>query len=88
MPDTMILIAWLAVGTVFGAAYLWLIARTVAAIQPPGTARAALGWLALRLVLAAGVLTLSAMQGALPLLAVLGGFLVARTVAIRRAERA
>lgn len=88
MPDTMILIAWLGLGAVFGAAYLWLIARTVATIHPPGTARAALGWLALRLVLAAGVLALAAMQGALPLLAVLAGFLIARTVAIRRAGSA
>ena len=77
---------WLLGGGALGAVYMHLIARTVAAIEPPASNRAAAVWLLLRLGLAAAVLAIAAMQGAGPLLAVLAGFLVSRSVAIRRAR--
>jgi len=84
MTGIAILLGWLATGAALGAAYLYLVARTVAAIRPPAAKGAAAGFFVLRLGLAAGVLTLAALQGALPLLLCIAGFLAARTVAIRR----
>jgi hypothetical protein len=78
---------WLLGGIVLGAVYMHLIARSVAAIEPPASNRAAAGWLVLRMGLSVVVLALAAMQGAGPLLAVLAGFLLSRTVAIRRVRR-
>lgn len=88
MTDPISLLAWLGTGAALGAVYLWLIARTVAAIQPPGDARAAVMWLLLRVGLAAGTLVLAAMQGAAPLLAVLAGFMGVRSLVLRRARSA
>ncbi|PWJ20251.1 ATP synthase subunit I [Jannaschia seohaensis] len=79
------LVPWLLGGIALGAVYMHLISRTVAAIARPVSNRAAAGWLLLRFGLAAAVLALGAMQGAGPLLAALAGFLLSRTVAIRRA---
>lgn len=75
---------WLLGGIVLGAVYMHLIARSVAAIGPAGSNRSAALWLLLRFAIAAIVLALAAMKGAGPLLAVLAGFLLSRTVAIRR----
>jgi len=77
-------LAWLAAGAAMGAAFLYLVARSVAAIRRPGARGAAAGFLVLRMALAVAVFTLAARQGALPLVSALAGFLVARTVAIRR----
>jgi hypothetical protein len=75
---------WLFGGVALGAVYMHLIARTVAVIEGPGSSRAAAGWLLLRFTMAAAIFALAAIQGAGPLLAVLAGFLLSRTVAIRR----
>jgi hypothetical protein len=81
------LVPWLLAGVALGAVYMYLIARTVAAIGPPASNRVAALWLLVRFALAASVLALAAMQGAGPLLAVLLGFLLARSVATRRVRR-
>jgi F1F0 ATPase subunit 2 len=78
---------WLLAGIALGAVHMHLITRTVAAIEPPAANRAAVVWLLLRFGVAAAVLALAAMRGAGPLLTVLAGFLLSRTVAIRRARR-
>ena len=79
---------WLAAGIALGAVYLWLVARTVAAITGSGGKAPAALWLVLRMALAAGAFWAAATEGALPLLVMLLGFLIARTVAIRRAREA
>ena len=79
---------WLAAGVALGAVYLWLVARTVAAITGAGRKTDAAAWLVLRMALAAGAFWAAATQGAPAVLAMLLGFLVARTVAIRRAREA
>lgn len=79
---------WLAAGVALGAVYLWLVARTVAAITGEGRKTGAAAWLVLRMALAAGAFWAAATQGALPVLVMLLGFLIARTVAIRRAREA
>jgi F1F0 ATPase subunit 2 len=80
-------VAWIGAGTALGTVYLWLIRRTVAAIGPPAAKTAATAYLVLRLVLAMGAFWMAASHGALPLLMMLVGFLVARTVAIRRSGK-
>lgn len=82
MIDLGSIAAWGLAGLALGAAYLWLVARSVAALVAPG-AKSAAGYLALRIGLAAGVFWMAALQGAGPLLAVLAGFLVARTLTLR-----
>lgn len=79
---------WLAAGIALGAIYLWLVGRTVAAITGSGRKTIAAAWLVLRMALAAGAFWAAATQGALAVLAMLLGFLIARTVAIRRARDA
>jgi hypothetical protein len=79
---------WLTAGIALGAVYLWLVARTVAAITGEGRKTSAAAWLVLRMALAAGAFWAAATQGALPVLVMLLGFLIARTVAIRRAREA
>lgn len=86
LPD---LALWLAAGIALGAVYLRLLARTVAAFTGAGgSGGAGAVWLLLRVALAAGAFWAAARHGALPLLSMLLGFLVARTVAIRRAREA
>ncbi|MCU4651466.1 hypothetical protein N8I71_01360 [Roseibacterium sp. SDUM158016] len=86
--DTLALLApWLLGGMVLGAVYMHLIARTVAALDPSASNRGAIAWVLLRFSMAAAVLSLAAIQGAGPLLAVLAGFLLSRSIAIRRAGR-
>lgn len=77
---------WLAVGAAFGAAYLWLVGRSVAALTGAG-ARMALLYLGLRVALAAAVLWFAANQGAASLIALLLGFLLARTIILRKVRR-
>ena len=79
---------WLAAGVALGTAYLWLLSRTVAALAGPGPKAPAAVWLVLRVALAAGAFWAAATQGAVPLLLMLPGFMIARTVAIRRAREA
>ena len=79
---------WLAAGIALGAVYLWLVARTVAALTGSGGKAPAASWLVLRMALAVGSFWAAATEGALPVLAMLLGFLIARTVAIRRAREA
>ena len=83
MADHLFLFWWLGLGAALGAAYLFMISRTVAAIHSPGGRSAAWVHFALRVLLAAGVLTLAARAGALPLLACLGGFLAVKSVVLR-----
>ncbi len=82
------IIAWFAAGAALGAVFLFLLSRTVAAVQIPGARLSAVAYAVLRFALAAGVLILAAQQGALPLLAALAGFLVTRFVVIRRVRGA
>ncbi|EPX84957.1 ATP synthase subunit I [Salipiger mucosus] len=84
LPPLLELAAWLAAGIVLGGVYLRLVARSVAAITAPGPSARAVLWLVLRMVLAVLLLWAAATQGAGPLLAVLLGFLLARSLAIRR----
>ena len=79
---------WLAAGIALGAVYLWLVARTVAALTGSGGKAPAALWLVLRMALAVGAFWVAATEGALPVLVMLLGFLIARTVAIRRAREA
>lgn len=87
LPALPELAAWFLAGIALGTVYLLLLSRSVAAFEPPASYRSAVAWLLLRLAVAAGVLVLAALQGAVQLLAVLAGFLVARMVAIRRFGR-
>lgn len=76
-------VLWVGAGAVLGSAYLYLIGRSVAAVSDGAAWRIAVP-LALRIVLAAVAFVFAARHGALPLLLMLCGFLVARTVALRR----
>jgi hypothetical protein len=78
---------WVAAGAALGTVYFALVGRSVAALMDGGARGAAL-WLGLRLALAAGAFWVAATQGALPAVAMLGGFLAARSVVIARARRA
>lgn len=78
----------LAGGVALGAVYFALLARSVEAALPPATRPRAVLFLVLRLALAGGALWLAAQAGAGALLAMLAGFLVARSFAIRRGEGA
>lgn len=84
MHEHLMLISWIVAGAVLGVVYLFLIGRTVAALRPPFGRSAAWGYFVLRIAVAAGVLTLAARAGALPLLSCLAGFLVARSLMLRR----
>lgn len=77
-------IGWIIAGLALGAVYLWLIGRTVEAILPRSIKPSAYAYVILRLALAGAALWFAASHGALPLLLMLLGFLVARTIVIRR----
>jgi hypothetical protein len=79
---------WLAAGIALGVVYLWLVGRTVAAIMGSGRKTTAAAFLVLRMALAAGAFWGAATEGALAVLMMLLGFLVTRTVAVRRAREA
>ena len=87
-PDPVEAIAWLASGAAFGGVYLWLIARTVKAITRPDSRMSAVLYFALRFALAAALLWLAASHGAHALLLTLLGFLLARSIIIRRFRQA
>lgn len=82
------LAAWLAAGLLLGAVYIRLIGRSVAELLEAGSAARAAGWFLLRIGLAALALWGAATQGALPLLSMLLGYLVARTLVVRAVRRA
>lgn len=82
------LVFWLAGGIALGAVYLGLVARSVAALAQSHRISAGAIYLLLRMALAAGAFWAAATRGALPLLVMLAGFLIARTIAIRRAREA
>lgn len=84
LPDLPALAGWFLAGGVLAAAYLDLIRRSVAALTGTGARGAAMGWLLLRVVLAAALFAGAARQGAGPLLTVLAGFLAVRTVLLAR----
>ena len=86
MTVAMDVLPWLAAGALLGAAYLALIARSVAAIGSRAGWRAVALPAALRGILAVAALGFAAQYGALPLVLMLGGFLLARTVVLRRAR--
>ena len=74
---------WFVAGLVLGAAYLFLIGRSVAAISD-GRAWRAAGPLVLRLAIVTAALLVAARHGAFPPLLMLCGFVVMRTIALRR----
>lgn len=78
---------WLIAGLALGAWYFLLLGRMVATFQVGADWRNAVGYLALRLLIAATGFVFAAKQGALALLCALAGFLLARAIAIRRSER-
>jgi F1F0 ATPase subunit 2 len=78
---------WLLAGVGLGAIHMYLIGRTVAAVQSNGASRATIIPIMARLLIVTCVLILAARQGAMPLLMVLAGFLVARSITIRRVKR-
>jgi F1F0 ATPase subunit 2 len=84
--DLTLALIWLVAGIALGWVYFALVARSVAAVMQSTGRRPAIGWLALRLTLAAAGFWLAAHSGALALIAMLGGFLIARHVAIRHAK--
>jgi hypothetical protein len=79
---------WLIAGIALGAAYLWLIGQTVTAITQPAAKMTAAGYFVLRLALAAVALWIAAQHGALPLLGMLLGFMIARFAISRRLREA
>ena len=87
MADLLPLMGWALAGAALGALYLALLARTVAAVTAGGGGAGAAGFLLMRVVLAVLAFWAAAAQGALPLLATLGGFLAARAVAVAHARR-
>ena len=70
-------------GLAAGLAYFALLRRTAVLFLVPGGGRTALLLTAVRMAAAGLLLWLAARQGALPLLAALGGFVVARMIALR-----
>jgi len=80
-------LAWLAGGSALGAAYFLLLGRSVGAISGAANRRGAAGYLMVRIGLAVAVFAAAAMQGAKALLFALTGFLIARAVAMARAQR-
>lgn len=79
---------WLGVGGLWGAAHLWLIARSIDGLTGSGSWRSAVLPLALRVALGAAILFLAVHAGAAALLSALAGFLVARNLVLSRAGRA
>lgn len=86
MTDATAVFEWLLAGGVLGAVYLFLVGRSVAAVGGAANWRAFALPLLLRVILAAAGFWFAARHGALPLVSMLGGFLVARGVALRRAR--
>lgn len=85
-PDLPQILLWLVVGGALGLFYFWSLGRSVAAFgQADGRGRA-IGFIVLRLSVAVAVMTVAALQGTAPLLLTLAGFVIARTIAIRRAK--
>ncbi len=78
------LAGWLIGGLALGAAYLLLLRQSVRALRKGRGRVAAWGALALRLALAVALFGLAARQGAGPLLVALAGFMLARTVLMKR----
>ncbi len=74
---------WFGAGLALGAVYLFLIGRSVAAISD-GRAWRAAGPLVLRLAVASAAFLVAARHGAFPPLLMLCGFVVMRTIALRR----
>ena len=79
-------LGWLLAGALLGALYLLLVGRTVAAMAPPASRAAAAGWFALRLAMAAAAFWVAAQQGPLPLVLMLAGFVLVRTLVLRRID--
>lgn len=77
-----------AAGFAFGLAYFALLGRNVALFLGGGGLAAATGLTLARLAAAVAVFALAARLGALPLLAALFGFLLARFVALGAGRRA
>ncbi len=77
-------LTWFSAGLALGALYLFLIGRTVEAITGYVGWRTAALPLVLRISLAVAAFAFASRQGALPVLAMLSGFLVARSLGLRR----
>ena len=78
------ILAGLAAGLALGLVWLLLLRRSVRLVAGGGSLPLTLGLFVLRLALAASVLWVAAQAGAAPLLAVLAGFVIARTLMQRR----
>lgn len=75
-------------GVGLGLAYLGALRRTVEALAHGAGWRMPMALTVARLAAAAGLLFLAAKLGAIPLLATFAGFLLARSVILRRVRRA
>jgi len=78
------LIIWLVAGIALGAVYMYALWRSVRGMQAANGWLALVGPMALRLGMAGLLLVFAARHGPLPVIAVLIGFLLTRTVVIRR----
>jgi hypothetical protein len=81
MPE---MVFWLAFGGVLGGGYFYLLRLSVAGIGDTLTWLPAIGYLAIRILLAGGAFAFAAMHGAGPLLLGLCGFLIMRHIVVRR----
>lgn len=84
MSGPLFLAPWLIGGIALGAVYLLLLRHSVRALRAGGGNVAVWGALALRLGLAVVLFVLAAQQGTGQLLLALAGFILARTVLMKR----
>ncbi len=84
MNGPLSLAVWLIAGIALGAVHLLLLRHSVRALRAGGGKVAVWGALALRLGLAVVLFVQAAQQGTGPLLLALAGFILARTVLMKR----
>ena len=86
LPQWAVLAAHLAFGLVGGMAYFSTVQRSAEALAQGGSWHRAIAFGAGRLLVAGGVFALASQEGALPLLALALGFLLARPLVMHRRE--
>lgn len=79
--------AWCVGGVVFSLVYFEALRRTVRMFGAADGWYRPVAYTLARIALAGGLLVVAALQGALPLLAAFLGFLIGRSIALRRARR-
>jgi hypothetical protein len=79
---------WVAAGLALGAVYLLMLSQSVSVITGAGGWVRAVAWLILRVAVAATTLWMAAQNGALAILLLLAGFMIARTATTQWMRRA